>query len=94
MNDRFPFDITAWQVGWIKTLVTQYRQEHNWEADEDPTATAEMLREATHVADELSKVYRQCAGCHVEDALQGGDYCQQCQYAENTRGKTDPAIPF
>lgn len=86
--------MTAWQIGWIKTLVTEHRKEHDWAGDEDPAATEEMLREASAVADELLTTHKECASCRIADALRGGELCQECQWAENTASKPDPSIPF
>ncbi len=42
------------QVGWLRCLISSYRNEHDWEADEDPTATAEMIVECEHLAARLA----------------------------------------
>ena len=31
------------EAGWLECLIASYDQEHDWEADEDPSATLEML---------------------------------------------------
>ena len=47
------FDYRALRIGLIKTLCASYEQEHDFDADEDPTATYEMLSECRAIADEL-----------------------------------------
>lgn len=41
------------RIGWLRTLISSYDSEHDWGADEDPTATQEMLRECHSLADDL-----------------------------------------
>jgi hypothetical protein len=41
------------RLSWLTCLLNCYRQEHDWNADEDPSATAEMLAQVESLADEL-----------------------------------------
>ena len=41
------------RLSWLTILIHQYEREHDWEADEDPDATREMIREVTALANEL-----------------------------------------
>ena len=36
-------DDTLWGIAWIETLMREYERTHDWENDEDPSATAEAL---------------------------------------------------
>lgn len=42
------------QLGWLNLLVSSYRDEHDWDRDEDPLATIEMLAECQRLHDELA----------------------------------------
>jgi hypothetical protein len=41
---------------WLRCLISSYKQEHDWEGDEDPSATQEMLTECEKIADWLETV--------------------------------------
>lgn len=43
------------RLSWLTCLISSYKAEHDWEADEDPTASREMLREVCALADELER---------------------------------------
>lgn len=42
------------QLEWLQVLINAYRREHDWEHDEDPRATEEMLLECGHIYNMLS----------------------------------------
>lgn len=41
------------RIDWLRVLVGAYLDEHDFDADDDPTATYEMLRECRDLAAEL-----------------------------------------
>ena len=45
-----PAEIEVEDVEWLDILVGQFRSEHDWENDEDPTATQEMLAVCESIA--------------------------------------------
>ncbi len=56
--------LRAERVGWLRTLLADYRDSHDWNDDIDPSATGEMLRAVQALYDELAA---ECAakGCPV-----------------------------
>lgn len=95
-----PIAVRAWDVGWLKTLISSYQREHDFDADEDSGATQEMLSacEALHAL--LAKHFPACAHHEIENAtmLAAGKFlCDKC-YAElrqlnGDKGDKDE-IPF
>jgi len=51
--------INAERVGWLRTLIAEYEREHDWDADIDPSATMEMIREVTALHKALEKIHGQ-----------------------------------
>lgn len=49
--------IDAERVGWLGTLIGQYEREHDWDADIDPSATMEMIREVTALHKAIEKIH-------------------------------------
>lgn len=43
------------RLAWLTILISSYKAEHDWENDVDPSATDEMLREVTELANELEQ---------------------------------------
>ena len=43
----------AHEIGWLKTLCDCYESEHDFDDDEDTSATYEMLREVRGIHDKL-----------------------------------------
>ncbi len=37
------------RIGWLKTLLAQYQQEHDFDNDPDPTATYEMIAQVKYL---------------------------------------------
>lgn len=52
-DEQEEWDYRAYRIGWLETLCAMYEQGHDWENDEDPSATREMLREVRAVHAEL-----------------------------------------
>lgn len=50
---RDEWDIAVHHIGAIRTLCASYEAEHDWEADEDTSATREMLSECRAIHDKL-----------------------------------------
>lgn len=61
----------AQDVGWLKTLIIAYDQEHDWDADEDPDATDEMLSTCRMILAELQAAHPECRQC-LRDATGPG----------------------
>ena len=47
------FNYEEFRLTWLKKLAEAYEAEHDWEEDEDPSATLEMLTEVKALAAEL-----------------------------------------
>jgi hypothetical protein len=43
------------RLSWLTCLIVTFEREHDWTADEDPSATREMLAEVRALADDLEK---------------------------------------
>lgn len=43
------------QLGWLRFLIVQYEQEHDWNRDEDASATREMLSQCRSLANDLGE---------------------------------------
>ncbi len=50
---RDDWEYRCHRIGWLKTLAQSYESEHDFEADEDSSATWEMLGEVRAIHDEL-----------------------------------------
>ncbi len=50
---RDDYDYRLHRIVWLKTLAQSYEQEHDFESDEDSSATWEMLSEVRAIHDEL-----------------------------------------
>jgi len=48
-----PSDYHTFRLGWLKCLIDSYEREHDWDTDEDASATGEMLTEARAIWREL-----------------------------------------
>jgi hypothetical protein len=46
-------DMRRERIMWLRTLVSAYREEHDWDGDIDPGATDDMLRACEALAGEL-----------------------------------------
>jgi hypothetical protein len=51
-----PHDYDADDVHWLDQLISSYDSEHDWDADDDPTATMEMLHACGRLANLLRAV--------------------------------------
>lgn len=43
------------RIEWLRALIAAYKDEHDWDTDEDATATYEMLRECRDLAEDLDR---------------------------------------
>lgn len=43
------------KLSWLTVLIRTFEREHGWDADEDPAAGQEMLRQVKALADDLEK---------------------------------------
>lgn len=50
------YDDCYQRLQWLNCLIVSYRQEHNWDQDEDAGATEEMLRESHTILTTLLEV--------------------------------------
>jgi len=48
------------KIGWFKQLIACYSQEHDWESDDDPDATSEMLNACRDILARLERDYADC----------------------------------
>jgi hypothetical protein len=46
-------DFTDEDISWFECLITEFEAGHDWDADEDPEAVQEMLRECRSLAARL-----------------------------------------
>lgn len=55
-------DKSLWVIGHIETLVREYEREHNWKADEDPSATDESIQTVVRACKKIRAIIAQAKG--------------------------------
>ena len=58
--------ITEERCRWLGVLIAAFSEEHDWNKDEDPSATSEMLHECRMLSEVLERQYHDA---WAEDAL-------------------------
>lgn len=92
--------MTGEQVTWVRTLLAAYRNEHDFDADEDVGATYEMLGNVESVVDELERQYPVCNCCRINDVNKAAndglcDYCRNAnKVSTSVASDVDENLPF
>lgn len=69
---------SAWDMTCVETMLNAYRTEHDFERDQDPTATNEMLSAVATVNKHLRIMFPICRACDMEYVEATGQVCGMC----------------